>query len=125
MRRHQEDQVAIYDKLTALGISLPPVAPSVAMFQPFVRSGNLIFVSGHIAKRDANGEGNRAPWVGQLGHQITTAEGREAARSIAVDLLATLHLATGDLNTIARIVKLLVLVNAAPTFTEPHLVANG
>jgi len=111
--------VSVYDKLRAIGISLPPVTPSVALFLPFVRTGNLIFVSGHIARRDGE------PWVGQLGQQITVADGQKAARAIAIELLAALHAATSDLNSITRIVKLLVLVNSAPTFTEPHLVANG
>jgi enamine deaminase RidA (YjgF/YER057c/UK114 family) len=111
--------VSVYSKLSAIGVSLPPVTPSVALFLPFVRTGNLIFVSGHIARR--NGE----PWVGRLGEQITVADRRTAAREVAIDLLAALHAATADLNSITRIVKLLVLVNSAPTFTEPHLVANG
>ena len=111
--------MSVYDKLRAIGISLPPVTPSVALFLPFVRTGNLIFVSGHIARRDGE------PWVGQLGQQITVADGQKAARAIAIDLLGALHAATSDLNSITRIVKLLVLVNSAPTFTEPHLVANG
>lgn len=111
--------MSVYDKLSAIGISLPSVTPSVALFVPFVRTGNLIFVSGHIARR--NGE----PWVGRLGEHITIADGREAARGIAIELLAALHAATSDLNSITRIVKLLVLVNSAPAFTEPHVVANG
>ena len=111
--------MSVYDKLREIGISLPSVTPSVALFVPFVRSGNLIFVSGHIARR--NGE----PWVGRLGEHITIADGREAARGIAIELLGALHAATSDLNSIARIVKLLVLVNSAPAFTEPHLVADG
>jgi enamine deaminase RidA (YjgF/YER057c/UK114 family) len=56
---------------------------------------------------------------------LTTAEGKQAARGIAVELLATLQAATSDLNKVQRIIKLLVLVNSAPTFTEQHLVANG
>jgi enamine deaminase RidA (YjgF/YER057c/UK114 family) len=111
--------VSVYDKLSAIGISLPSVTPSVALFVPFVRAGNLIFVSGHIARR--NGE----PWVGRLGEHITIADGREAARGIAIELLGALHAATSNLNSITRIVKLLVLVNSAPAFTEPHVVANG
>jgi enamine deaminase RidA (YjgF/YER057c/UK114 family) len=111
--------VSVYDKLSAIGISLPSVTPSVALFVPFVRAGNLIFVSGHIARR--NGE----PWVGRLGEHITIADGQEAARGIAIELLGALHAATSDLNSITRIVKLLVLVNSAPAFTEPHVVANG
>lgn len=85
----------------------------------FVRSGNQIFVSGHIAKE------NGKPWVRQLGLNITTELGIRAARVVAIDLLATLNLAVGDLNKIKRIVKLMALVNSAPTFTEQHLVANG
>ena len=111
--------MSVYDKLTGLGISFLPVTPSAAMFVPFVRTGNVIFVSGHIAQQDGQ------PWVGQLGAEITTAQGQQAARGIAIELLGALHTATSDLNTITRIVKLLVLVNSAPTFTEPHLVANG
>jgi enamine deaminase RidA (YjgF/YER057c/UK114 family) len=111
--------VSVYDKLSAIGVSLPSVTPSVALFLPFVRTGNLIFVSGHIARR--NGE----PWIGRLGAQVTIADGREAARGIAIELLGALHAATSDLNSITRIVKLLVLVNSASSFTEPHLVANG
>jgi enamine deaminase RidA (YjgF/YER057c/UK114 family) len=111
--------VSVYDKLREIGVSLPPVTPSVALFLPFVRTGNMIFVSGHIARR--NGE----PWVGRLGAELTVADGREAARGIAIELLGALHAATADLNSVTRIVKLLVLVNGEPTFTEPHLVANG
>jgi enamine deaminase RidA (YjgF/YER057c/UK114 family) len=111
--------VSVYDKLTAMGIALPATTPPAAAFVPFVRSGNLVFVSGHIARR------NGQPWAGQLGAAITVAEGQQAARAIAIDLLATLHAALGDLTRITRIVKLMVLVNSAPTFTEQHLVANG
>lgn len=111
--------MSVYERLKALKISLPTVEPPVAAFVPFVRTGNLLFVSGHIAKKEGK------PWVGKLGEDLVTAEGKEAARGIVMDLLTTLHAAIGDLNKINRIVKLLVLVNSAPTFTEQHLVANG
>lgn len=111
--------MTVYKRLETLKISLPKVEPPVAAFVPVVRTGNLIFVSGHIAKKDGK------PWAGKLGQDIVTAQGKEAARGIAIDLLATLHATLGDLNKITRIVKLLVLVNSAPTFTEQHLVANG
>jgi enamine deaminase RidA (YjgF/YER057c/UK114 family) len=110
---------SIYDRLSSLGISLPPLAIPVAAYVPFVRTGNLIFVSGHIAKRDGK------PWVGQLGKDIDTATGAQAARAAAIDLLGTLHAAVGDLNQITRIVKVMSLVNSMPTFTEQHLVTNG
>jgi len=111
--------MSVYDKLNALGISLPALTPPAAAFLPFVRTGNLIFVSGHIAKQDGQ------PWTGKLGADLTTAQGKEAARNVAIQLMGTLYAATGDLNKIARILKLMVLVNSAPSFTEQHLVANG
>src|SRR5262245_42615916 len=109
---------SIYDKLEALGIVLPKPTPPVAAFVPYVRMGDLLFVSGHIAKRDGQ------PWIGQLGAGLTTEEGKRATRAIAIDLLGTLEAAVG-LGKVRRIVKLMVLVNSAPTFTEQHLVANG
>lgn len=111
--------MSIYKKLSDLNITLPELTPPVAAFVPYLRTGNLIFLSGHIAKIDGN------PWVGQLGVDVTTAQGKKAARALAIDLLGTLDAAVGDLNQIKRIVKLMVLVNSAPTFTERHLVANG
>jgi len=111
--------MSVYEKLKARNIILPQLDPPGAAFVPFVRTGNLIFVSGHIAKKDGK------PWTGKLGADLATAEGKQAAQFIAVDLLATLQAAVGDLNKIRRIVKLLVLVNSTPTFTEQHLVANG
>jgi enamine deaminase RidA (YjgF/YER057c/UK114 family) len=112
--------MSIREKLAALNVTLPEVAPPVAAFVPFVRAGGLVFLSGHIAKRGG------APWAGKLGDELTTADGVAAARAVAVDLLGTLQLAAGgDLERVARIVKLLVLVNSTPSYTEQHLVANG
>jgi len=111
--------VSVYEKLKALNISLPEMTQPVAAFVPFVRSGNLLFVSGHIAKIDGK------PWVGRLGRELSTEQGKEAARGVAIDLLGTLHGALGDLEKVRRILKLLVLVNSDPSFTEQHLVANG
>ena len=107
-------------QLALLGIQLPALAVPAAAYVPFVRTGNLIFVSGHIAKRDGK------PWVGTLGLDIDTAEGVQAARSIAIDLMGTLAAALdGDLTRVKRIVKLMSLVNSSPNFTEQHLVTNG
>lgn len=111
--------MSVYAKLESLGISLPPVAVPAAAYVPFVQTGNLIFLSGHIAKKDG------AVWAGQLGQNMQTAEGKAAARAIAIDLMGTLHAAVGDLNKIKRIVKLMSLVNSTSTFTEQHLVTNG
>jgi enamine deaminase RidA (YjgF/YER057c/UK114 family) len=111
--------MSVYERLKARNITLPHLDPPVAAFIPFVLTGNLVFVSGHIAKKDGK------PWTGKLGADLTTAQGKQAAQAIAIDLLATLQAAVGDLNKVQRVVKLLVLVNSAPTFTEQHLVANG
>jgi len=111
--------MSVYDRLTAAGISLPPVAIPAAAYVPYVRSGNLVFLSGHIAKKDGKA------WVGQLGATITTEEGQAAARAVAIDLMGTLHAAVGDLNKVKRIVKVMSLVNSVATFTEQHLVTNG
>ena len=111
--------MTVKDRLQALGITLPPVAVPAAAYVPFVRSGNLVFVSGHIAKKDGK------PWVGQLGQTMATEEGRAAARAVAVDLMGTLQAAAGDLARVKRIVKVLSLVNSTPAYTEHHLVTNG
>ena len=111
--------MSVYDRLKTLGIELPPVSIPAAAYLPFVRSGNLVFLSGHIAKRDGK------PWVGQLGRDMDTATAKLAARAVAIDLMGTLHAAVGDLNQIARIVKVMSLVNSSADFTEQHLVTNG
>ena len=95
------------------------MAVPAAAYVPYVRTGKLVFISGHIARQ------NGKPWVGQLGAAISVEEGQAAARSIAIDLMGTLHAAVGDLNKVVRIVKLMSLVNSTPTFTEQHLVTNG
>lgn len=111
--------MSIAQRLQQLGITLPPVATPAAAYVPFVRSGALVFLSGHIARRDGK------PWVGQLGATLSTADGQQAARAVAIDLLGTLQAATGDLDRVRRIVKVMSLVNSTPAFTEQHLVTNG
>jgi enamine deaminase RidA (YjgF/YER057c/UK114 family) len=113
----------IYQKLSTLGITLPPLSIPAAAYVPFVQTGNLVFLSGHIAKKDSKA------WVGQLGKNIDTAEGKLAARAIAIDLMGTLHAALAakgkTLNDVTRIVKLMSLVNSTGDYTEQHLVTNG
>jgi enamine deaminase RidA (YjgF/YER057c/UK114 family) len=112
--------MSVHARLQSLGITLPPVAVPAAAYVPFVRSGDLVFLSGHIAKKDGK------PWVGQLGLTMTTDEGKAAARAVAIDLLGTLAATVdGDLERVVRIVKVLSLVNSTPTYTEQHLVTNG
>ena len=109
----------IYALLKTLNITLPPVSTPAAAYVPFVQTGNLVFLSGHLARKDGK------VWVGQFGRNIFTEEGKRAARAVAIDLLGTLHAAVGDLNRVKRIVKLMSLVNSVPEFTEQHLVTNG
>ena len=111
--------MSIYDKLSQLNITLPPVSIPAAAYLPFVQTGKLVFLSGHIARRDGQ------PWVGQLGKNMATSEGKAAARAIAIDLMGTLHAAVGDLNKVKRIVKLMSLVNSTGDVIEQHLVTNG
>jgi enamine deaminase RidA (YjgF/YER057c/UK114 family) len=114
---------SISTKLQQLGITLPPLAVPAAAYLPYVQTGKLVFLSGHIAKKDGKA------WVGQLGKTMGTEEGKAAARAIAIDLLGTLQAACqangGDLSRVARIVKVMSLVNSTPDYTEQHLVTNG
>ena len=116
-------QTSVYTNLSTLGIALPPLSIPAAAYVPYVQTGNLIFLSGHIAK--TNGQ----PWVGQLGKNMVLDDGKAAARAIAIDLLGTLHAALvaigKDLNHVSRIVKLMSLVNSTSDFTDQHLVTNG
>ena len=112
--------MSVYDKLKELNITLPPVAVPAAAYVPYVQTGNLVFLSGHIARKDGK------PWSAQFGRDISVEDGKQAARAVAIDLLGTLHVATGnDLNRIKRIVKVMSLVNSTGDFTEQHLVTNG
>lgn len=112
--------MSVYEKLKEIGVTLPPVAMPAAAYVPYVNTGNLVFLSGHIARKDGK------PWVAQLGKDISVEEGQAAARAVAIELLGTLHVATGgDLNRVKRIVKVMSLVNSTGDFTEQHLVANG
>ena len=112
--------MSCYEKLRALNIELPAVATPAAAYVMSVQSGNLVFLSGHIAKKDGK------VWVGQFGHDISVEDGKQAARTVAIDLLATLQTACGgDLTRVKRIVKVMSLVNSTADFTDQHLVTNG
>ena len=109
----------ISDRLKALGIILPPPGPPAAAYVMAATTGNTVFLSGHIAKRDGK------PWVGKLGMDMDTDTGKAAARSIAIDLLSTLQTHLGSLDKVKRIVKVMGLVNSTCEYTEQHLVING
>jgi enamine deaminase RidA (YjgF/YER057c/UK114 family) len=112
-------QANVYDRLKELGIELPQAGAPAAAYVMSAQSGKTVYLSGHIAKKDGK------VWTGKLGDSLTTEEGKAAARSIAIDLIATLHTHVGDLNRVTRIVKLMSLVNSTLDFTEQHIVTNG
>ncbi len=106
-------------RIKELNIELPSAGAPSAAYVMSAQTGNTLFLSGHIAKKDGK------PLVGKLGLNMTTDEGKAAARSIAIDLMATMKAHLGDLDRVKRIVKVMSLVNSTDTFTEHHLVTNG
>lgn len=115
----QQDKPDVYGKLKELGVELPVAGAPAAAYVMSAQTGNTVHLSGHIAKKDGK------PWVGKLGANMTTEQGNAAARAVAIDLLATLHAHTGDLNRVTRIVKVMSLVNSTLDYTEQHIVTNG
>ncbi|MDN3687799.1 RidA family protein [Cyclobacterium jeungdonense] len=107
-------------KLKAMGITLRDPAPPTANFVRAVRTGNLVFLSGHGPSR---GDGTSVQ--GKLGTELTVSEGQEAARLTGIALLSSLKAEIGDLNKVKRIVKVLGMVNASPNFTQQSSVMNG
>lgn len=110
----------IQQRLAGLGVTLPAAAAPAANYVPFARHGNLLMTSGQLPL-----SGGKLVASGLLGRDLDTAAGREAARYCAINILGQVHAATGDLEQIARIVKITVFVASTPDFTEQHLVANG
>ena len=108
-------------KLKELGIELPAVTAPIANYVPFTRSGNLVVVSGQVSVRNGKPE-----FVGKLGREISVAEGQQAARLCALNILAHLRTACdGDLDRVKRVLRLGGFVNCTPDFTEMPQVVNG
>jgi enamine deaminase RidA (YjgF/YER057c/UK114 family) len=110
----------IEKRLADLGVTLPAAAAPAANYVPFVRSGNLLFTAGQLPLKDGKLQAS-----GLLGRDLDTAAGREAAKLCAINILAQAKAALGDLEKIARVVKITVFVASTTDFTEQHLVANG
>jgi enamine deaminase RidA (YjgF/YER057c/UK114 family) len=107
-------------RLDAHGIVLPQAAAPAANYVPFGRAGNLIFISGQLPLKDG-----KLAATGLVGRDLDVPAAREAARQCAVNVLAQAKAALGDLEQLARVVKISVFVASAPDFTEQHLVGNG
>ena len=111
----------IEQKLEEMGLKLPPTPVPGANYVPTVRTGNLLFVAGHIARMPDGTMVN----PGKLGKDVTVEKGYESAKCAMLNCLASIKAALGDLDKVKRVVKLLCMVNAAPDFGEQFLVANG
>jgi enamine deaminase RidA (YjgF/YER057c/UK114 family) len=110
----------IEDKLSKMGLSLPAAGKPVANYVPAVRSGSLVFLSGHGPVLD---DGSLI--TGKVGADLTLEEGYNAARQVALILLASLKSEIGDLDRVRRIVKVLGMVNCTPDFVDQPNVING
>jgi enamine deaminase RidA (YjgF/YER057c/UK114 family) len=110
----------IEKRLSDLGVTLPAAAGPAANYVPFMRTGSLLFTAGQLPLKDGKIE-----VAGLLGKDVDTVAGREAARLCAINVLAQVKAALGDLEKIVRVVKVTAFVASAPGFTEQHLVANG
>ncbi len=108
-------------RLKEMGIVLPAVGTPVANYVKFVRSGNLVFLSGHGPEDKTKG----GYITGKLGKDLGIEEGYAAAKLTGISLLATLKAAVGDLGKVKRIVKVLGMVNGTESFTDQPKVING
>ena len=110
----------VEEKLEALGLQLPPPPSPVAAYVSTVRTGDLVFVSGHGPMRDGRFTG-----IGKLGRDLDIEAGYQAARLVMLNCLASVKAEIGDLDKITRIVKVLGMVNSAPGFEQQPAVING
>lgn len=110
----------IEKRLAALGVTIPAAAAPAANYVPYAQTGKLLLTAGQLPL--ANG---KLEAVGLLGRDLDTEAGKKAAKLCAINILAQIQAATGDLEQIARLVKITVFVASTPDFTEQHLVANG
>jgi enamine deaminase RidA (YjgF/YER057c/UK114 family) len=108
-------------KLAGLGIRLPTPTSPIANYVPFVSSGSLLVISGQLCF----GADGKLAAIGQLGGGISIEEGQTAARACAVNLLAQVKAALGDLDQVARVLRLGGFINSAPGFTDGAKVMNG
>jgi enamine deaminase RidA (YjgF/YER057c/UK114 family) len=107
------------DRLKAAGVTLPDARPPVANYVPFVITGNLLFISGQVSITPDG------LIKGRLGEDMTLEQGQQAARACAINLIAQMKAALGDLDRVTRVVKLGGFVNAAGDFTDIPKVVNG
>jgi enamine deaminase RidA (YjgF/YER057c/UK114 family) len=108
------------EALTAFGLEIPETPPAVGNYVGAVRVGNILFVSGHGPFKDG-----QPTFIGKLGRDLTVEQGQQAAQLVALNMLGSIKAEIGELDRVARVVKLLCLVNSDPEFGEQPAVANG
>lgn len=108
------------DRLQELGLEIPEPPPAVGNYVGAVRVGNILFVSGHGPFKDG-----QATFIGKLGRDLTVEEGQQSAQLVMLNMLASIKAEVGELDHVARVVKLLCLVNSDPEFGDQPKVANG
>lgn len=111
---------AIETRLTNLGISLPDAAAPAANYVPYVRTGNQLFISGQLPM-----DAGKIAFTGKLGGDVSVEEGKAAAKTCAINLLAQAKAATGNLDKVVRLVKIVGFVNSTAEFTDQPQVING
>lgn len=111
---------AIETRLTDLGISLPDAAAPAANYVPYVRTGNQLFISGQLPM-----DAGKIAFTGKLGGDVSVEDGKAAAKTCAINLLAQAKAATGNLDKVVRLVKIVGFVNSTAEFTDQPQVING
>jgi enamine deaminase RidA (YjgF/YER057c/UK114 family) len=111
----------IESKLTELGLTLPALAAPIANYVGFVRTGDLLFVSGQLCL----GADGKLVAKGKLGAEVSIEDGQKAARACAVNLLAQIKAAVGDLDRVVRVVRLGGFISSVPSFLDGPKVMNG
>jgi len=111
----------VENKLTELGLTLPALAAPIANYVGFVRTGDLLFVSGQLCL----GADGKLVAKGKLGAEVSIEDGQKAARACAVNLLAQIKAAVGDLDRVVRVVRLGGFISSVPSFLDGPKVMNG
>ena len=112
-------------RLSQLGITLPRPPKPIANYVPGVIVGEILYVSGTLGTVPNSGDEDVLPIKGKVGRDISVEQGYQSARYMAINHLAMIKAVLDDLDRIVRIVKMVGYVNAAPGFTDAHLVLNG
>ena len=107
-------------RLTELGITLPTPPKPMSKYKPAVQIGNVLYVSGH-----GPAKGDPTLMKGTLGAGLTTEQGKECAKLVGINILATVKNTLGSLDRVKRVIKTLGMVNAAPDYLEQPFVING